>query len=63
MYADACDKHGQWRSQGVLGVLQPPYSHGTHGAPQYFSSMSEEEEKEEGKRREEEERKMSPPSI
>ncbi|KAG2581766.1 hypothetical protein PVAP13_6KG063700 [Panicum virgatum] len=23
----------QWRSQGVLGVLQPPYSHGTHGAP------------------------------
>jgi len=35
---------------GVLGVLQPPYSHRTHGAPpkapQHFSSMSEEEEEE-----------------
>ena len=31
---------------GVLGVLQPPYSHRTHGGPQHFSSMSEEEEEE-----------------
>ena len=33
-------------ARGVLGVLQPPYSHRTHGVPQHFSSMSEEEEEE-----------------
>jgi len=51
--------------QGGAGGLQPPYSHGSHGAPQRFSTINEgeeeeKEEEEEGKeRREEEERKMS----
>ena len=44
------DDDDQWRSRGVLGVLQPPYSHRTYGAPKslpnIFSSMSEEEEEE-----------------
>jgi len=41
-------------ARGVLGVLQPPYSHRTHGAPQHFSSMSEEEEEERRMKKKEE---------
>jgi len=49
------------------GVLQPPYSHGTHEAskilPQQFSTMNDEEEEkeeeEENARKEEKRRKMS----
>ena len=42
-------------ARGVLGVLQPPYSHRTHGAPQHFSSMSEEEKEERRRRKKKEE--------
>ena len=44
-------------ARGVLGVLQPPYSYATHGAPPksylQFSTMNQEEEGENEKEEEE----------
>jgi len=48
----------------VLGVLQPPYSNATHGAPKVplqFSTMNQEEE-EKNEEEEEEKEEDKPPT-